>query len=581
MSFDGICVRALSLELSRELAGGRITKISQPEEQELILTIKNQGKTHRLLASASPSLPLVYLTGENKAAPLTAPNFCMLLRKYIGSGRIASVTQQGLERVITITIEHLNELGDEAKKQLHIELMGKYSNIIFCDEQGEILDAIRRVGSNISSVREVLPGRPYFVPEQQNRFDPFAVTETMFFEDILRRPTTIRRAIAGALVGFSQTMAHELAFRAGCDGDAPLASLMGDQKQALYGAFLELRDTITAGVFEPAVYKDAATGDVREFSVVPLHGGDWEAAAASSVSEMLYRFYREKNLQSNMKQRSSELRKQVHTLLAREVKKLDLQEKQLEDTGKADQFKLFGELLNAFGYDIPPKSRRVRLNNYYTGEDVDVPLDPDLSGTENAKRYFEKYTKQKRTREALLVQLEKTRGAVEHLRSIEASLDTAENEADLSMIRSELYEAGFTKKKAAGKKKNGVKSRPLHFRTKDGYDIYIGKNNYQNDEITFKMATGNDWWFHAKKMPGSHVLVKCKGGELPDEVFLIAAQLAGYYSSGRNAEKLEVDYLQKKNVKHPGGSAPGFVVYYTNYSMVIHPSNEGVEKIKE
>ena len=283
-------------------------------------------------------------------------------------------------------------------------------------------------------------------------------------------------------------------------------------------------------------------------------------------------FYAQRNKHTVIHQKSTDLRKIVSIHLERDRKKYLLQKKQLADTEKKDKYRIYGEMLHTYGYAASPGDKSIEVTNYYTNEPFVIPLDPTLDAMENAKKYFDKYAKLKRTGEALSSYILETENEIKHLESIETSLSIAETEGDLAAIKEELQEYGFIKKHS-GKKTNRIsKSQPLHFVDDNGFHIYVGKNNYQNDQLTFKFATGNDWWFHVKQMTGSHVIVKSENKELPDSTYEYAAALAAYYSSGRDNEKVEIDYLQKKNVKKPNGSAPGFVVYYTNYSLVATPS---------
>jgi predicted ribosome quality control (RQC) complex YloA/Tae2 family protein len=582
MAFNGITLHALSKELQSSLQGGRIVKIAQPEPEELIITVKNNGQKYLLLISANASLPLIYLTSKNKQAPLSAPNFCMLLRKYIGSAQIDEIKQIGFERVLSFRLSHLNELGDPATKYLYVEIMGKHSNIIFCDEDQKILDSIKRIPAQVSSVREVLPGRSYFIPSQENKYQPTDIDEDRFVNEILSRPLSIYKAILSSVIGFSSTSVHQLCSMVQVDSDAPTASLSTEEKKALYDAFCRMLHAMEQES-TPTIYLDPQDQHPVEFSAFPLNAYEGHCAknTYTTVSEVLEQYYAKKALYSNMKQRSSDLRRSVKTLLERESKKLDLQLHQMKDTEKMDQYRIYGELLHTYGYQIAPGQSSATVTNYYDNTEITIPLDNTKTPMENAQRYFDKYTKCKRTKVALTEQIEETQKTVEHLSAIMSSLEIAESSNDLDAIRAELEEFGYIHKHSRNKKEKAGKSHPLHFVTEDGFHIYVGKNNYQNDMLTFKKATGNDWWFHAKKIPGSHVIVKTEGEELPDDVFMIAAELAGYYSSGRISEKLEIDYLQKKNVKKPSGAAPGFVVYYTNYSMMIHPQIRGVKRIDE
>ena len=574
MAFDGITTNCIMQELNHLLAGQRISKIAQPEREELLFTFKalNEG-SNRLLISANASLPFLYMTKENKTSPLNAPNFCMLLRKYIGNGRISAISQPSMERVLCFTIEHLDEMGDPAVKYLYVEIMGKHSNIIFCDKDGQIIDSIKHVSGQMSSIREVLPGLPYFIPAQQDRFDPWQIAKEQFVEQILKKPCSVAKAIYTSLVGFSPIIATELAYRSGLDADDSTAALTQADVERLYDVFRSLLQDLSDGNFSYGIYYDPVTGAPKEFAPIPLTiYSDMEYKTFSSISEVLEAFYAQRNKHTVIHQKSTDLRKIVSIHLERDRKKYLLQKKQLADTEKKDKYRIYGEMLHTYGYAASPGDKSIEVTNYYTNEPFVIPLDPTLDAMENAKKYFDKYAKLKRTGNALSSYILETENEIKHLESIETSLSIAETEGDLAAIKEELQEYGFIKKHS-GKKTNRIsKSQPLHFVDDNGFHIYVGKNNYQNDQLTFKFATGNDWWFHAKQMTGSHVIVKSENKELPDSTYEYAAALAAYYSSGRDNEKVEIDYLQKKNVKKPNGSAPGFVVYYTNYSLVATPS---------
>ena len=574
MAFDGITTNCIMQELNHLLAGQRISKIAQPEREELLFTFKALNESsNRLLISANASLPFLYMTKENKTSPLNAPNFCMLLRKYIGNGRISAISQPSMERVLCFTIEHLDEMGDPAVKYLYVEIMGKHSNIIFCDKDGQIIDSIKHVSGQMSSIREVLPGRPYFIPAQQDRFDPWQIAKEQFVEQILKKPCSGTKAIYTSLVGFSPIIATELAYRSGLDADDSTAALTQADVERLYDVFRSLLQDLSDGNFSYGIYYDPVTGAPKEFAPIPLTiYSDMEYKKFSSISEVLEAFYAQRNKHTVIHQKSTDLRKIVSIHLERDRKKYLLQKKQLADTEKKDKYRIYGEMLHTYGYAASPGDKSIEVTNYYTNEPFVIPLDPTLDAMENAKKYFDKYAKLKRTGEALSSYILETENEIKHLESIETSLSIAETEGDLAAIKEELQEYGFIKKHS-GKKTNRIsKSQPLHFVDDNGFHIYVGKNNYQNDQLTFKFATGNDWWFHAKQMTGSHVIVKSENKELPDSTYEYAAALAAYYSSGRDNEKVEIDYLQKKNVKKPNGSAPGFVVYYTNYSLVATPS---------
>ena len=580
MALDGITVAALRSELTKQLINGRLYKIAQPENDELLLTIKTeQGETQRLLISAGASLPFLYLTNQNKPSPMTAPNFCMLLRKHLQNGRITEIRQPSLERILMLDLEHLNEMGDLCKKTLVVELMGKHSNIIFIDQDNRIIDSIKHISSAVSSVREVLPGRDYFIPATQDKADPLTVSKDDFLHLIMQKNMEAGRALYMTFTGLSPVMSEEICHRAGISASSPVNELSEDILTHLYNHFTWLMDDIKSGQFHPnIVFKDQLPIEfgVFDFSLYK----ELTCVSYVSVSNVLEEFYAKKNVVTRIRQKSVDLRKIVTTMLERNVKKYDLQLKQLKDTEKKDKYKVYGELINTYGYSVEKGAKSFEADNYYTGERITIPLDDTLSPQENAKKYFEKYNKLKRTYEAVTIQAQETGAEIEHLHSVMNSLDIAVKEEDLTQIKEELVQSGYIRRKGAAKKVR-VTSKPFHYETADGFHIYVGKNNFQNDELTFKFANGGDWWFHAKGIPGSHVVVKTEGRELPDHVYEDAAALAAYYSKGREQDKVEIDYLERKNVKKPNGSKPGFVVYYTNYSMVASPNISHLKQIED
>ena len=580
MAFNGITMRAITVELRDKLLDSHISKIAQPEENELILTIKLRRGTLRLLISANASLPLIYLTEENKKSPDTAPNFCMLLRKHIGNGRICDIEQMGLERVLRLSIEHRDEMGDLSVKFLYVEIMGKHSNIIFTDSDNKIIDSIKHISSAVSSVREVLPGRQYFIPTQEGKIDPLSIDENDFLAMINAKNQTLKGLLSGSFIGFSSITSVEICARAGLDIDQSTASLDETGINSLKLEFFKLISDIKNERFEPVIISDNETEKPLEYSAFHLISyNDKKSVDQDSISSLLYNFYSRRDIYANMHQRSTDLRKIVFNLLNRNKKKYSLQEKQYKDTEKKELFRQRGELLRAYAYSIDNSNPTVIVNNYETGEDIEIPIQTDMSIMDNANDYFSKYQKLKRTETELKEHLSTTLDTINHLETIQTALDLSENEGDLDLIRREMEDSGFIHKKKNSKKKKDIREKPLHFKTIDGFDIYVGKNNYQNDHVTFDLASNGDWWFHAKNISGSHVIVKADGKELPDHVYTDCAALAAFYSSDRDSDKIEVDYLKAKGVKKPNGAAPGFVVYYTNYSMVIKPGLNDLQKI--
>lgn len=578
MAFDGFVISNLTYELSQYLTDGRVQKIAQPEKDELLLTIKNNRTNYRLVISAGASLPLVYLTENNKTSPLTAPNFCMLLRKHLNGAKILSITQPGFERIIEIEMENLNELGDLTTKYLVIECMGKHSNIIFLDHTRTIIDSIKHVSSLVSSIREVLPGKSYFVPNTQEKINPLTLSSRDFIERVLCKPLSVTKAIYMTLTGFSPLVANELAYSCRIDGDSACASLTEEEKSALGQNFTSLIKQVQQHKFSPSIMFNGSIP--HEFSSIPIHVFEsMQIKEYNSISRVIENYYGEKDVISRIRQKSVDLRKTITIILERDRKKLALQEKQLNDTKKREKYKIYGELIQTYGYQLTPEDNQLTCTNFYDEKEITIPIDSSLTPMENATKYFNRYNKLKRTFEALSIQIQEVQNDINHLESVLTSLDFARREEDLAYIKEELAENGYLRKgslRSKGKKFRIPKSNPLHFISSDGYDIYVGKNNFQNEELTFKFATGGDWWFHAKNMAGSHVIVKCNGEEPPIRTFEEAGSLAAYFSKGRGAEKVEIDYTMKKHVKKPNGGKPGFVIYHTNYSLIASSDISGI-----
>ena len=586
MAYDGFAVAATVAELNERLLMGSISKVAQPGKDELLLSIKNNRKLLRLLISADPSLPMLRIREDNELSKPSAPSFCMSMRKHIGGGRIvriyqpgAELSKDGLERIIVFDIEHLDELGDLSRKKLVCELMGKYSNIILVREDGIIIDSIRHVGMLTSSVREVLPGRNYFIPDQSRKADPYTLSKEgadALSERLRSSSLKLSKAIYMNITGFSPVMAEELCVRAGVDSDKSTAELSEEETGKLYTAFASMMDSVEKREFAPNIIYEGE--NCVEFSALHLYsmeGGGYTERCFDSMSEVISLYYGEREKNGRIRSLSEDIRHVLRQLTERCAKKLELQEKQYADAEGLDKYRVFGELLNTYGYELSGGEKELICENYYDeGRKIRIPLDERLSARENAVRYFDKYQKLKRTMEALSVQIEESRQQLYHLGSLAQALSMAENEADLDAIRKEMRDHGYIgggHQKKDRRRSQEAPSEPLHFVSSDGIDIYVGRNNQQNEELSFRLADPEDWWFHAKGVAGSHVIAKTGPGELPDRTCLEAAALAAYYSRAGNESKAEVDYVRRKELRRVPKAAPGYVIYHTNYSIVIEP----------
>lgn len=572
MALDAFVVRATAYELNKELQNGRVNKITLPDSNEIILHINNNKTNYKLLISADASLPLIYLSDENKKSPDTAPAFCMLLRKHLNNAKILNISTYDLERIIIINFEHYNELSDLVRKKLIIELMGKHSNIIFVDDEDIILDSIKRIPSHISSQREVLPMRKYFIPQNLKKINILDISFDEFLNIIRSKDNSIHKSLYTNFAGLSPLTAEEILYECNINSDEAISILTDKELHNIYTNLLKLIKNILNNEFTPVIiYKNDIPYD---FSAIYTHiyeSENFNIVKFETVNEVIKKFYKEKNISIRIKQKTSDIHKNCNIILERLVKKSGLIEKQINDSKDYDKYRVYGDLLNTYCYDIAPNSSSYECINFYNNEKICIPLDKDLTPFKNAKKYYDTYSKKKRTVESANHELEKTNAQIEHLNSIINSIELATEEADLNDIKKELYDYGYIKNNSKTKSKKQNKENTVYttYTTNSGAVIYVGKNNYQNEELSFKIAKNDDWWFHAKNVGGSHVILKSPSPS--DEDFEIAASIAAYYSKNRDSDKVEVDYIQKKFLKKVPKSPPGFVIYNENWSITVKP----------
>lgn len=585
MPFDGSVVNSVVHELNNRLINGRIEKVYQPEKDELLLHIRKHGENCKLLLSASAAYPKVHIAEENKPNPAVPPSFCMLLRKHLSGGRIIEVKQPEFERIIEIYIDSSDELGYSTNKILTAEIMGRHSNIVLIDKTtGKVIDSIKRVSFEISSVREILPGIKYEYPPSNDKTNPLKVTKESFIERILRIPisTKAEKYFINAYNGISPVISRDICFKAGFDGDTDLKQCSVKDIERIYTAFMQFQETILNASFNPnIVYKD---GKAKDFSCFALDiYRDYEKHEFGSISETIERFYCEKDLKNRIKQKSGDLHKIINNRLDRCYKKLEILGGELQEAEDSDKYRIYGDLIMSNMYRLQKGQSTARLLNYYSPETeyLEIPMDMRLSPSANAQRYYRRYNKSKNAKNKINHQIEESKQEIMYLETQLFNLDKCTEELEIEEIRNELAEQGYTKsRKTAGAKRVKI-SKPMCFISSSGFEIYVGKNNVQNDYLTLKFAVSNDVWLHTKEIAGSHVIIKAEGRDVDDTTIREAANLASYYSKGRMSSKVPVDYTLKKNVRKPAGAKPGMVIYENYKTIYITPDEKTINGIKK
>lgn len=578
MSMDGLSLYSAMNELNKRLAGGKIDKIQQTDKEELLLMVRSLGQTYRLLINASASDNRVQLTELKKQAPSEAPMFCMLLRKRIAGGKIVRFEQERLDRVLKISIETYNDLGDLSVFALYCELMGKHSNIILVNEKGVIVDAIKHVGLGMSSVRFVMPGLEYSAPPAQDKQDPSKASAGDFSMAMCMVGIGIAKALSNAFFGLSPAVAAQLVARY---TDKTECTQLSEAERE------ELAERLTAFYADMAQGKEKASAVLNALgeteAVYPFAISGSGIKLYDSIGEALDSLYINSDRREWAKRHGASARKVLQNNIERCEKKLALYADALNSEEQMEKCRLYGELLTANLHSLKSGTDTAAVDNYYADpvERIAIPLDRQLTPGENAQRYYKKYQKLKAARDMAIVQREQT---LSELNYLEGQLDnltkcTAENE--LSELIEELKDQGYIKRDKGGKKKMKLAaSKPMHFVSSTGVDIYVGKNNRQNDELTLRFASPNDIWMHTKNIPGSHVIVK-GANEQDTATMTEAALLAAYYSRARGSENVAVDYTPRKYVKKPAGAKPGMVIYTTNKTAYVTPSEEAVAGLKE
>lgn len=578
-SMDGLSLLAATHELQC-LIGGKIDKIQQPERDIILLTVHAGGSNYKLLLSAHPENGRVQLTNAAFENPQAAPAFCMLLRKRLLSARIIEVAQPSLDRVLRITIEAVNELGDIGRLALYLELMGKYSNLVFVSEAGGVIDCVRHVGVGMSSVRVLLPGVTYALPPVQDKQDPRTASEEDFYT-VLSGAGRVNKLLTAAFFGLAPHMAEQLTVRA-TGLTAVYAERMHEgEKRLLASALHAFYQEAASGVFSPCILHSEAGEAVVVYPFLPAAPKE-SITRTATISEALDLYYKERDMQERIRRRSAAILRVLQNNLERCQKKLAMFEETLHTEDKLEELCLYGELITANLHGIRKGERYAKLANYYSEDmiEVIVPLDERLSPQENAQRYFKKYQKGKAAKALAAAQKEETQSEIVYLDGQLDNLGKCQTDAEMSELRQELEQEGYIKPEAGRKKQAKLPpSKPLHYIASDGTDIYVGKNNRQNDTLTLRFAEPNDIWMHTKNIPGSHVILRC-AGTASNEALREGAMLAAYYSKGRDSSTVPVDYCQRKYVKKPAGAKPGMVIYTTNKTLYVTPDEAVIRAMR-
>ncbi len=584
MPFDALFLSAVRRELQTQLLSCRVDKVQQPQRDTLILSLRGAQGGGRLLLTASPNHPRIHLTTAPAENPAQPPMFCMLLRKHLTGGRLVSLSQPNCERLITLTFDCIDEMGSPTRKQLILELMGRNSNLILTGEDGRVIDCLRRVDFEMSAQRQVLPGLYYHLPPAQEKHDPFAL-DAQTLGALLRAQTSPRLLDAwllDTLGGLSPLLCREVAFRAAGELDLDVSALGAAQAEALGAKLADELAALQSGWQPTLLYRDERPWD---FTCLPIrqYGDFVRSEVQSSFSALLDGFYAARDRADALRQSTQTLRRTLTNLHARTARKLEIQRKELAATHEREQLRRLGDILTANLHTMQRGQSVLRAVDFYDPEmqTITIPLDPALSPQQNAAKYYKNYQKAKTAERVLTEQLARGEQELTYLSSVLDALTRAESARDVQDIRDELTVGGYLRQTDRKKRMKLPPRRPLRFTSSDGFAIWVGRSNRQNDELTTKLAAKSDIWLHVQKLPGSHVIIATDGKTPPDRTVTEAMQLAAYYSQAREGQNVPVDYTPVKFVKKPAGAKPGMVIYTTYQTAVVTPDAALCEKLKE
>lgn len=575
MAFDACMMRAMLSEFAAQFPEAKIEKVLQPQNDEIDLVVHHGRTSRRLVLNVGPNAPRLQVSDIAKENPLKAPMFCMLLRKYFLGARIVGVEQLGFDRIAVFNVSCYDEMGFPTEKKIICEIMGKYANLIVTDAEWKILAAMKVIDFAASTVRQVLPGMKYQIPAKPDKISPFEINEALFFEKLgaFSRERSVEKFITSTYSGIATQIAHELCYRATGQCDTPLMNASPD---VLWQTFRKWQELLISESYTPTLVKDN-TGKPLDYSYMDITylGDGVTVEHFDSLAELFDSYFAEKDRLEKIHQRGHDLVTLLNNATARTERKLAIQRESLIESEKGEEYRRKGDLIIANIYQLKRGMTSFAAIDYYDEEcpEVTVELDSRLSPADNAQRYYKLYNKAKVAKEVLTEQIATWERELVYLDSVKAFLSKAETEEDLVEIRDELYRSGYAAKLKGYKPPKQIKARPMRLKTSGGYELLVGRNNVQNDHLTFKVAEKHDIWFHTKDIPGSHVIMVTGGEEPSERDYTEAASVAAYYSKATN-DLVAVDYTAVKNIKKPQGAKPGFVIYKTNYTAYVKPMSK-------
>lgn len=580
MAFDAAMLRCVVNEIA-SLGDGKIEKIYQPANDEIVILLHFAKRKARLLINAGSSCPRINLTEDKSENPQKAPMLCMLLRKHLTGARLTGIKVYGFERACEMELDAYDELGFKVKKYLICEIMGKFSNLILTDRDKKIIAVLKPVDLSVSLQRQLLVGMKYELPPSQERLDTDNFSREMLYKAYDSSPKEIKtdKFITSSFLGIAPSSARQIAYKLGGSVDTLLCDV---SKEELYIELYSLITSVKNGTAKPYIILDG-DGLPKEFSYMPLEyfGKGYQSSELGSFSELIDAYFTKKGNNERIRQKSSDITRLLTNAEARITKKISLQLQEIEECDKAEEYRVKADLITANLYRLKENVSEVSLLNFYDENQpiIKIELDSKLSPSRNAQRLYKKYAKLKKAKAELTNQIELARRELEYIGTVFDSLTRAEGESDLSQIRDELYQSGYASRMKSYSLQKQSAPQPLKFKTSGGYTVYCGKNNTQNDYITTRLAQKTDWWFHVKNMPGSHVLMQCGKEEPSERDFTEAAEIAAYYSKAEG-NNVAVDYTNAKHVKKPAGSKPGYVIYHVNWTAYVTPNEKRIKEMQ-